>query len=54
MNVDLIDMDCSIEGYQVLVLPMTYMFKQGFAEKVRAFVEQGGVLITTYWSGIAG
>ena len=53
MNVDLIDMDCSIEGYQVLVLPMTYMFKQGFAEKVRAFVEQGGVLITTYWSGIA-
>ena len=39
MNVDLIDMDCSIEGYQVLVLPMTYMFKQGFAEKVRAFVE---------------
>ena len=28
------------------------MFKTGFAEKVRAFVENGGTLITSYWSGI--
>lgn len=53
LNVDLIDMDCELIGYRVLVLPMVYMFKQGFVERVRAFVEQGGVLITTYWSGIA-
>ena len=32
---------------------MVYMFKEGFAKKVRAFVEKGGTLITSYWSGIA-
>ncbi|MDO5344439.1 MAG: beta-galactosidase [Lachnospiraceae bacterium] len=53
LNVDLVDMDCDIEKYRVLALPMCYMFKEGFAEKVRSFVEKGGILINTYWSGIA-
>ena len=30
-----------------------YMFKEGFAKKIRSFVENGGTLITSYWSGIA-
>lgn len=53
LNVDLVDMDRDIEKYRVLALPMCYMFKEGFSEKVRAFVEKGGILINTYWSGIA-
>ena len=53
LNVDLVDMRCDIEKYQVLAVPMCYMFKEGFAERVRVFVEKGGILITTYWSGIA-
>ena len=53
MNVDFVDMTCSLDGYRVLAIPMGYMFKEGFAERVRAFVENGGTLITTYWSGIA-
>lgn len=53
LNVDLVDMDCDIQKYKLLALPMCYMFKPGFAEKVRSFVEKGGILITTYWSGIA-
>lgn len=53
LNVDLVDMDCEINEYKMLAIPMGYMFKNGFAEKVRAYVEQGGILITTYWSGIA-
>lgn len=53
LNVDLIDMDCNLSGYKILAIPMGYMFKEGFAEKVRIFVEKGGTLITTYWSGIA-
>ena len=28
------------------------MFKKGFDEKVRTFVENGGYLITSYWSGV--
>ena len=53
VNVDVIDMTCELDKYKVLALPMVYMFKEGFAEKVRAFVENGGTLITSYWSGIA-
>ena len=53
VNVDVIDMTCNLDNYKVLALPMVYMFKEGFAEKVRAFVENGGVLVTSYWSGIA-
>lgn len=53
LNVDFADMCCDLTGYRILALPMVYMFKGGFAEKVRTFVEEGGILITTYWSGIA-
>ena len=53
LNVDLVDMDCEIESYEILALPMVYMFKAGFAQKIRTFVKNGGVLVTTYWSGIA-
>ena len=28
------------------------MFRDGFEEKVRKFVEDGGIFIATYWSGI--
>ena len=52
LNVDLIDMTCDLDAYKILAMPMLYMFKEGFAEKVRIFVENGGILITSYWSGI--
>ena len=52
LNVDLIDMTCDLDVYKILAMPMVYMFKEGFAEKVRTFVENGGILITSYWSGI--
>ena len=52
LNVDLIDMTCDLDPYKILAMPMVYMFKEGFAEKVRTFVENGGILITSYWSGI--
>ena len=53
LNVDLIDMTCSLDSYKILAMPMVYMFKEGFPEKVRRFVENGGTLITSCWSGIA-
>lgn len=53
VSVDLIDMDGSLDKYRLLLLPMVYMFKEGFAKRVRAFVENGGTLAVTYWSGIA-
>ncbi len=52
MNVDVIDMEQTLEQYQVVAAPMLYMFRAGFEQKARAFVERGGILIMTYWSGI--
>ena len=52
LDVDIVDMEQSIEGYQVVAAPMTYLFRCGFEEKVRSFVGQGGILVMTYWSGI--
>jgi len=52
VSVDFVDMECDISEYKVVVAPMLYMLRAGFEQKLRAFVEQGGTLVTTYWSGI--
>ena len=52
LNVDVIDQTQELDAYNVLAIPMAYLFHDGFAEKVRAFVERGGILFLTYWSGI--
>lgn len=33
LNVDLVDEECSLEGYKVLAISMGYVFREGFAEK---------------------
>lgn len=39
--------------YKLLIAPMLYMVRQGTAEKLEEFVKAGGILVMTYWSGIA-
>ena len=51
VDVDIVDMDGALDGYALVAAPLNYMYKPGYAEKVRAFVERGGVYVTTYWSG---
>ncbi len=36
----------------MIVAPVLYMVKPGVAERLEAFVAAGGVLITTFFSGI--
>lgn len=52
LNVDVIDMDQSLDGYKIVVAPMLYMFRSDIEGKIRKFVENGGILVMTYWSGI--
>ncbi len=52
LDVDVIDMEQDIEDYAVVAAPMLYMFRAGFEEKIRRFVEKGGRFLLTYWSGI--
>ena len=50
--VDVIDADQDLSQYALVIAPMLYMVRQGFAERAEAFVANGGHLVTTYWSGI--
>lgn len=50
--VDIINADCDLPGYKLVIAPMLYMVREGFAERATRFVEQGGQFVATYWSGI--
>ncbi|MCI9257714.1 MAG: beta-galactosidase [Acutalibacter sp.] len=50
--VDIVDEECGIGGYKLVIAPMLYLLRAGFAEKLRAFVEAGGVLVGTYHTGL--
>ncbi len=50
--VDVIAEEAEIGGYKLVIAPMLYMLKPGVAARLRAFVEKGGTLVMTYWSGI--
>ncbi|MEX1029648.1 MAG: beta-galactosidase [Paenibacillaceae bacterium] len=54
MNIqtDMIGVDTDLSSYEVVIAPLLYMIKPGYADKVNHFVEQGGTFITTFFSGI--
>lgn len=52
IQVDLVDSESDISGYKLVLAPMLYMYRAGFQQKMRTFVENGGTLVSTYWSGI--
>ncbi|WP_282559195.1 beta-galactosidase [Paenibacillus sedimenti] len=52
VSVDIIDMDCDFSAYKLLVAPMLYLVRPGVGERIERFVENGGTLVCTYWSGI--
>ena len=52
VEADFVSMDADFSGYQLLAAPLNYMYKKGYAEKVRSFVNAGGTYVTTYFSGI--
>lgn len=52
ISCDIVDMDGSLEGYDLVVAPMLYMYRGGIANKLEAFVAGGGTLVTTYFSGV--
>jgi len=50
--VDVIDSECNISSYKVVIAPMLYMVRPGVGEQIERFVENGGTFIATYWTGI--
>jgi len=52
ISVDVIGVDSPLEKYKVLFAPVLYMIKPEYAEKLKTFVSNGGILVTTYFSGM--
>jgi beta-galactosidase len=52
ISVDVIAEEGDFSPYKLVIAPMLYMLKPGVAERLRRFVEHGGTLVATYWTGI--
>lgn len=50
--VDMVPADGDFSRYQIIVAPVLYMCKKGMKEALEAFVANGGVLVTSFMSGI--
>lgn len=51
VNVEIVDQTADISAYKLVIAPMSYMLRPGFAQRIDAFVQSGGVFVTTYLSG---
>lgn len=49
--VDIVGMDDDLSRYRLVVAPMAYSLRPGFVDRLHRYVEDGGVLLTTYLSG---
>ncbi|UPK46162.1 beta-galactosidase [Paenibacillus pabuli] len=52
IQVDIVSVDTDISKYDIVLAPVLYMVKPGFATKLENFVEAGGTFLTTFFSGI--
>lgn len=50
--VDILSTESELTGYQIIMVPMLYMMKEGVAEKLNNFVKSGGTMIATVMSGL--
>jgi beta-galactosidase len=50
--VNIVHPDSDLSGYKVLIAPLLYQLTSAQADNLRTFVEEGGTLLMTYFSGI--
>ena len=53
IEADVVDMDADLSAYKLIAAPLNYMYKPGYAEKIKNYVENGGAYVTTFFSGMA-
>lgn len=51
ISVDIVSVEDDYSNYKLVIAPLLYMCKDGFDEKIREFVKNGGNFLTTYFSG---
>jgi beta-galactosidase len=52
VSTDVIGSEDDFHPYKVIVAPMLYLCREETGRKLEKFVENGGTLVSTYWSGI--
>lgn len=52
IQTDLIGTETDLSGYDIVIAPVLYMVKNGYAKRVEDFVRSGGTFLTTFFSGI--
>jgi beta-galactosidase len=50
--VDLIWVETDLTKYDIVIAPVLYMVKPGYARRLEEYVSQGGTFLTTFFSGI--
>ena len=48
----LIGTETDLSDYDIVIAPVLYMVKKGYAKRVEDFVRSGGTFLTTFFSGI--
>ncbi|MBM7570353.1 beta-galactosidase [Aquibacillus albus] len=52
IQVDMIGVDGDLSKYDIVVAPVLYMVKEGYANRLEEFVANGGTFVTTFFSGL--
>lgn len=52
LAIDFVESTGDLSKYRAIVAPLLHMLRPGVARQLEQFVEQGGVLLTTFFSGI--
>jgi beta-galactosidase len=50
--IDIIEPTIDLSSYRLVIAPLLYMLRPGVVKNLEHFVEQGGTLLTTFFSGI--
>ncbi|MNO31935.1 Beta-galactosidase BgaP [compost metagenome] len=52
IETDMVSVEEDLSKYDIVIAPVMYMVKPGFAQKAERFVSAGGTFVTTFFSGI--
>jgi beta-galactosidase len=50
--VDVVDQTVDLSSYRLVVVPLAYMLRPGFADRLKSFISAGGTAVLTYWSAV--
>ena len=52
IDVDFVGMEEALENYKLVCAPLNYLYREGYAGRIRTYVEKGGCYVTTCFSGV--